>query len=113
MAFIVALFFYDELLDLVLGPYNDAVEQLGDDVDTKPYVNGAAGPLLLQLKLCGVAAIVVTSPYWLYQIWAFIVPGLHPQRAQVVAGSSRPSPARCSSPASRSATTCCPRASRC
>jgi sec-independent protein translocase protein TatC len=32
---------------------------------------------MLQLKLCGVAAIVATSPYWLYQIWAFIMPGLH------------------------------------
>ena len=36
------------------------------------------GPLLLQLKLCGVAAVIATSPYWLYQIWAFILPGLHP-----------------------------------
>ena len=34
---------------------------------------------MLQLKLCGVAAIVVSSPYWLYQIWAFVVPGLHDQ----------------------------------
>ena len=33
---------------------------------------------MLQLKLCGIAAIVVSSPYWLYQIWAFVVPGLHP-----------------------------------
>ena len=33
---------------------------------------------MLHLKLCGVAAVVVTSPYWLYQIWAFILPGLHP-----------------------------------
>ena len=40
-------------------------------------INGAGGPLLLQLKLCGLAAVVVTSPYWLYQIWGFIVPGLH------------------------------------
>src|SRR6478609_1382593 len=52
---------------------------LGDSVDTKAYIKGAAGPLLIQLKLSGIAALVVTSPYWLYQIWAFIVPGLHPQ----------------------------------
>ena len=32
---------------------------------------------MLQLKLCGVAAVVASAPYWLYQIWAFIVPGLH------------------------------------
>ena len=76
-AFVVALFFYDQLLDLVLRPYSDAKEKLGDSVETKAYIKGAAGPLLLQLKLSGMAALVATSPYWLYQIWAFIVPGLH------------------------------------
>ena len=34
---------------------------------------------MLYLKLCGLAAIVGTSPLWLYQIWAFILPGLHPR----------------------------------
>jgi sec-independent protein translocase protein TatC len=77
VAFSVALFFYDQLLDLVLNPYNDARRQLGQSTQTTAYVAGATGPLMLQLKLCGVAAIVVSSPYWLYQIWAFIVPGLH------------------------------------
>jgi sec-independent protein translocase protein TatC len=38
---------------------------------------GVASGLLLQLKICAMAAVVATSPYWLYQIWAFIVPGLH------------------------------------
>ena len=33
---------------------------------------------MLQLKLCGVVAIMASSPFWLYQIWAFILPGLHP-----------------------------------
>jgi sec-independent protein translocase protein TatC len=75
---VVALFFYDPLLNLVLGPYNDAKAALGNSVTTKAYIKGAGGPLLLQLKLCGVAALVGTSPVWLYQIWAFIVPGLHP-----------------------------------
>jgi sec-independent protein translocase protein TatC len=82
VAFIVALFFYDKpndgLLGLVLGPYNDAKDALAGKTDTKAYVASAGGPLLLQLKLCGVAAIVVSSPFWLYQIWAFVVPGLHP-----------------------------------
>jgi sec-independent protein translocase protein TatC len=77
VGFAVALFFYDELLDFVLAPYNDAREQLGADVETRAYVKGATGPLMLQLKLCGVAALVCSSPYWLYQIWGFILPGLH------------------------------------
>lgn len=76
VAFGVALFFYDQLLDLVLAPYNQARETLGASTQTTAYVAGATGPLMLQLKLCGVAAVVASSPYWLYQIWAFVVPGL-------------------------------------
>jgi sec-independent protein translocase protein TatC len=79
LAMAVAWFFYDQLLELVLKPYNDAADELGNEVRTQAYVKGAGGPLLLQLKLCALAAVVVSSPYWLYQIWAFIVPGLHPQ----------------------------------
>jgi sec-independent protein translocase protein TatC len=77
LVFVVALFFYDQLLDLVLGPYTDAVDALGGDVESNAYIKGAAGPLLLQLKLSGLAGVVISSPYWLYQIWGFIVPGLH------------------------------------
>ncbi len=77
LAFAVALFFYNELLTLVLGPYDHAREVLGDSTETAAYVGGATGPLMLQLKLCGVGAVVASSPFWLYQIWAFILPGLH------------------------------------
>jgi sec-independent protein translocase protein TatC len=77
VAFAVALFFYDQLLEVVLVPYNDARERLGASVETQAVVNDVTGPLLLQLKLCGVVGIVASSPYWLYQIWAFILPGLH------------------------------------
>jgi sec-independent protein translocase protein TatC len=77
--FFVALFFYDQLFDLVMHPYNDAREQLGESTQTTAYIQGATGPLMLQMKLSGVAALVVASPYWLYQIWAFILPGLHPK----------------------------------
>ena len=78
VCFGIALFFYDQLSDLIRVPYDDAVERLEGKVDTRIVVNDVTGPLLLQLKLCGVVAVIVSSPYWLYQIWAFILPGLHP-----------------------------------
>src|SRR3954449_13448038 len=78
LGLILALFFYHQLFDLIYHPYQIAQEQLKGKVSTTATINGAGGPLMLQLKLCGVAAVVATSPYWLYQIWAFIVPGLHP-----------------------------------
>jgi sec-independent protein translocase protein TatC len=64
---------------LIFEPYRVAVSQLPPEVRTTPTIGGIGGPLLLQLKLSGVTAVIATSPYWLFQIWAFIVPGLHPQ----------------------------------
>jgi sec-independent protein translocase protein TatC len=77
LAVIVALFFYDQLLAVIYDPYKTAVSQLGAGTTTVATINGVGGPLLLQLKLSGLAAVVITSPYWLLQIWGFIVPGLH------------------------------------
>ncbi len=76
--FFVAIYFYDQLLELVQHPYNQAQEQLrGSGTRTEAVVNDATGGLLLQMKLCGVVALIAASPYWLYQIWAFVLPGLH------------------------------------
>ena len=78
VALIVAFVFYHQLYSLLLHPYNQARHMLGHSRVTMPYVSGVAGPLMLQFKICGAAALIGTSPYWLYQIWAFILPGLHP-----------------------------------
>jgi sec-independent protein translocase protein TatC len=77
VATVVALFFYSQLFDLILGPYNDARQMLKKGVVSKPVINGVTDPLMIQLKICGLAAVIASCPYWLYQIWAFIVPGLH------------------------------------
>lgn len=79
VAFVVALFFFDQLFELVHGPYTDAMAVLEREqgVQGIASTSGAAGGFLLYLKLCGLASVILTSPYWLYQIWAFIMPGLH------------------------------------
>lgn len=75
---VVAWFFYDQLFALIYEPYARAQETLESrGVDSKPVLTGVANPLLLQLKLCALATVVLGSPFWLYQIWAFVVPGLH------------------------------------
>ena len=76
---VVAWFFYDQLFNLLLDPYEAARRRLAaKGVKSEPVVNGVATSLLLRLKISALAAVVVTSPFWLYQVWGFIVPGLHP-----------------------------------
>jgi sec-independent protein translocase protein TatC len=77
--FIVALFFYNQLLEVISHPYNEAHKHLSPGTKSIVVVSGVTAGLTLQLKLCGVAALVASSPYWLLQIWGFIVPGLHAQ----------------------------------
>jgi sec-independent protein translocase protein TatC len=77
VGFFVALYFYDDLYQLILHPYQQAKEQLPKGTESEAVLSGVAAGLTFQLKLCGLAALVGSSPYWLYQIWAFILPGLH------------------------------------
>ncbi len=75
---VVAWFFYDQLFQLLLDPYEAAQRRLENKgVESQAVVSGVATSLLLRLKISALAAVVVTSPIWLYQIWGFIVPGLH------------------------------------
>lgn len=74
----VAWFFYDSLFNLLYTPYEEAEEILAaEGVRSQGVLGGIGNPLLLRLKICALAAVVLGSPFWLYQIWAFIVPGLH------------------------------------
>lgn len=82
LVFLVVLigsfFFYDQLIDLITDPYFKAAADLKKQgVDTEAVISGSPGAsLMLNLKVCALAAAIVTSPYWLWQLWAFIVPGL-------------------------------------
>lgn len=72
----LSLVFFNEIYDFVYNPINQAKDNLpeGSNLLTS---NGPGAGLLLYFKLCGLAAVVLTSPFWLYQVWAFIMPGLH------------------------------------
>ncbi|CAN5387465.1 twin-arginine translocase subunit TatC [soil metagenome] len=70
------LVFFDQVYALVFDPYQAAQDALPNG-STLGITQGPGAGLLLYFKLCGFGSVVLTSPLWLYQIWAFIVPGLN------------------------------------
>jgi len=41
------------------------------------YVSGIFDPLFLRLEVAVAVGVIISSPIWLYQFWAFIAPGLY------------------------------------
>jgi len=81
IATIVSFFFYDQLFKFLTEPFTTVVDDLARDegLNAQLTLTGVADAFTLQIKVCLVAGIIIASPIWLYQIWAFIVPGLHPR----------------------------------
>jgi sec-independent protein translocase protein TatC len=76
---IVSALFYGQLFDILRYPYDVAIGDLKEknpDQVTELVNIGITSPFTLALKICAVSGLVLTSPIWLYQLWAFIVPGL-------------------------------------
>jgi len=76
----VALFFSNPTLHFVMRPFCDTpingasgCHKVGDQL----VVNGIFDPFFLRIKLAFYIALVATCPVWLYQLWAFIAPGLY------------------------------------
>jgi sec-independent protein translocase protein TatC len=75
---IAAWFLYDEIIDVLIRPIcQEGIKGVADGRCEALVVSGVVGPLSLQLKVSLFAGLALSSPIWLYQLWAFLAPGLH------------------------------------
>jgi sec-independent protein translocase protein TatC len=80
LGMIVALVFSDQTLNIVARPFCSAVinghagcHVVGDQL----VINGVFDSFFLRIKIAFFFALIGTCPVWLYQLWAFIAPGLY------------------------------------
>jgi len=72
IAFIPCAFFQNDMYTLIAMPLLQKLPQGASMIATSPIA-----PFLVPLKLAFMAAIFIAMPYILYQVWAFVAPGLY------------------------------------
>ncbi|MGI8954574.1 MAG: twin-arginine translocase subunit TatC [Nocardioidaceae bacterium] len=77
---VLGYIFYEQIFAVLKQPFESGLQSLlagGNEVDASLNLVGSPGlAFILQLKTSLVAGIVIASPIWLWQAWAFVVPAL-------------------------------------
>lgn len=78
VCFVVLFFFANNLYTFLAKPLLDHLPNGGQMIAT-----AVTSPILVPMKVAMLAAIVVSLPFTLYQIWAFIAPGLYKEEKRL------------------------------
>jgi sec-independent protein translocase protein TatC len=80
LVMVLGFVFFDQIWSFVSHPFCSAVingktgcHRTGDQL----VVTGVFDPFMLRVKIAFFVGLIVSSPVWLYQVWAFIAPGLY------------------------------------
>jgi len=85
VAFAASIFFYKDLVKIVVRPHFRAMNLLGVTGENAQLMSGAyTGPIWAVMKLSFIVAIIVASPVIAWQIWKFISAGLYPKERKYV-----------------------------
>jgi sec-independent protein translocase protein TatC len=80
MGFIICYFIAEPILELLRKPL---FEVLPAD-QRRLYFTNLFENFLTHLKVSGYASVFLFSPYYFYQVWAFVAPGLQPRERKFV-----------------------------
>ena len=79
LAFFVCYHFGEVIQNILLDPLRRALASEG-----KIVFSGLLDKVLAQFQLCFWSAIILSSPFWFYQVWLFIRPGLYKKEVKII-----------------------------
>ncbi len=75
---------YKPVFEQLIKPLQEIAEQRDDIVAIN--FSGLAASFDMQIQVSIFLAVLITSPWWIYQIWAFVTPGLTRRERRYVVG---------------------------
>ena len=88
--FVGTFFYADTLVTWLRIPLQnyfilDSWEWMPSDLPKIPFVFLSPAEALWQnVKVAGLCAVVLSTPHWLWEVWQFVLPGLHAQERRFV-----------------------------
>lgn len=73
---VIAYFLTDSFMALITQPVQDLADARGDDFNIEVMYTTVTGAFDLKLRMSFALGILMAAPVWLWQIWAYIMPGL-------------------------------------
>ncbi len=75
---IVAWIFYEQIFTFLANPiYHVIAQEAKTGLHVQLVVTGITDAFNLKLKMSFFTGLLISSPFWLWQVWRFITPGLH------------------------------------
>jgi sec-independent protein translocase protein TatC len=77
---VVGWIFYPQIIDVLKQPYCDLPADRRFQTASGACQLIFTSPLdgfMLRLKVGAISGVILAAPFWLYQLWAFVTPGLH------------------------------------
>jgi len=88
IAFIIAFFFHENLLEWITAPLNEALALVADlskkAADGMVTTHQVGGAFFVALKVSFFTGLLGALPFILYQIWLFIAPGLYNNEKKMI-----------------------------
>jgi len=79
VVFICLVPFANPLYEFLASPLMDALPEGNSMISTEPH-----GPFFVPFKFAFAAAVAIAVPYLLYQMWAFVAPGLYHNEKRLI-----------------------------
>lgn len=87
LAMVAGWYAYPVVFEALTRPYVETVAPMLDQqgISAQLTITGVTGAFIFQLKLSFLLGAIISSPIWLWQIWAFVLPALHKHERRWVA----------------------------